>query len=152
MEPAFSGSLTHRGACLQLHPAQLSGSGDVVFDIGSLVYLPSACETLTYWILDQHPSRNCEELFRPNHNRNVNSLASQTSDQECGEFPYFKALQFFGMKSDNFSEGGDGKGGSLREGAGQPGNAPTLYRISTKASASREAGGARQCVTDMELW
>lgn len=58
------------------------------------------------------------------------------------------------MVSDHCFERGDGKGGGIKEGAGQPGNAPTLYRVSTKvsASASKKAGGARQRVTDMALW
>lgn len=69
-------------------------------------------------------------------------------------FPYFKTLGFIGMDSDRCFERGDGKGRGFQEGAGQPGNAPTLYRISTKvsASASEEAGGAGQRVTDMTLW
>lgn len=56
------------------------------------------------------------------------------------------------MESDRCFERGDGKGGSFQEGAGQPRSSPTLYRISTKTPASEEDGGARQCVTGMELW
>lgn len=55
------------------------------------------------------------------------------------------------MESDHCFERGDGKGGSFYGGAGQPRSSPTLYRVSTKASASEEAGGARQRATDMEL-
>lgn len=68
------------------------------------------------------------------------------------KFPYFKALEFFGMESDVALREEMGKKGSLRKGTRQPGSAPTLYRISTKASAPGETAGARQCVADMELW